>query len=168
MIKQEVINKTREYINNISSISKRRRYNIALNKITEIQKENKLEEINNTLEKLNNEILECISNNEDVFEYIDDFIKQIPIFYKYFDKYKIKFPEDMKVVNCILAYYMYASGEDIKVNKNIIGEKIYLVSINNRVEWVYADRQKAEYKARTIMREHISLVPKIEEYEVIE
>lgn len=33
MIKQEVINKTREYINNISSISKRRRYNIALNKI---------------------------------------------------------------------------------------------------------------------------------------
>lgn len=168
MIKQEVINKTREYINNISSISKRRRYNIALNKITEIQKENKLEEINNTLEKLNNEILECISNNEDVFEYIDDFIKQIPIFYKYFDKYKIKFPEDMKVVNCILAYYMYASGEDIKVNKNIIGKKIYLVNIENKVKWVYADRQKAEYKARTIMREHISLIPKIEEYEVIE
>lgn len=86
MIKQEVINKTREYINNISSISN----------------------------------------------------------------------------------YMYASGEDIKVNKNIIGEKIYLVNIENKVKWVYADRQKAEYKARTIMREHISLIPKIEEYEVIE
>lgn len=54
---QEAINKTREYINNISSIPKRRRYNIALNEIIKIQKENKLEEINNTLEELNNEIL---------------------------------------------------------------------------------------------------------------
>lgn len=165
---QEAINKTREYINNISSIPKRRRYNIALNEIIKIQKENKLEEINNTLEELNNEILECISNNEDIFEYIDDFIKQISIFYKYFDKYKINFPEDMKVVNCILVYYMYASGEDIKVNKNIIGKKIYLVNIENKVKWVYADREKAEYKASKIIREYVSLVPTIEEYEVIE
>lgn len=74
----------------------------------------------------------------------------------------------MKVVNCILVYYMYASGEDIKVNKNIIGKKIYLVNIENKVKWVYADREKAEYKASKIIREYVSLVPTIEEYEVIE
>lgn len=167
---QEAINKTREYIkyNYINTdVSRCRRYNIALNEIVKIEK-GQYKELKNRILNLNNKILECISNHEDEFEYIDDFIKQTSIFYKYFDKYKINFPEDMKVVNCILAYYMYASGEDIKVNKNIIGKKIYLVNIENKVKWVYADREKAEYKASKIIREYVSLVPTIEEYEVIE
>lgn len=167
---QEAINKTREYIkyNYINTdVSRCRRYNIALNEIVKIEK-SQYKELKNRILNLNNKILECISNHEDEFYYLDNFIEQIPMFYKYFDEYGIEFTEDMKVIQCILVYHMYALGEDIKVNKNIIGKKIYLVSIDNKVKWVYADREKAEYKVRKIIREHVSLIPKIEEYEIIE
>lgn len=108
---QEAINKTREYIkyNYINTdVSRCRRYNIALNEIV------KYKGLKNRILNLNNKILECISNHEDEFYYLDNFIEQIPMFYKYFDEYGIEFTEDMKVIQCILVYHMYALGEDIE------------------------------------------------------
>lgn len=115
MIKQEIINEIREYIRYKyinTSVSECRRYNIALNKIIETEK---LGKFNDKILKLNNKILEYINNNEIKFEYLDAFIKQIPIFYKYFDEYEIDFTEDMKFMQCIIVFYMYAFGEEIKI-----------------------------------------------------
>mgnify|MGYP000862812792 CR=1 FL=1 len=113
---QEAINKTREYIkyNYINTdVYRCRRYNIALNEIVKIEK-GQYKELKNRILNLNNKILECISNHEDEFYCLDKFIKQIPMFYKYFDEYGIKFTEDMKVIQCILVYHMYALGEYIE------------------------------------------------------
>lgn len=113
---QEAINKTREYIkyNYINTdVSRCRRYNIALNEIVKIEK-GQYKELKNRILNLNNKILECISNHEDEFYYLDNFIEQIPMFYKYFDEYGIEFTEDMKVIQCILVYHMYALGEYIE------------------------------------------------------
>lgn len=151
---QEAINKTREYIkyNYINTdVSRCRRYNIALNEIVKIEK-GQYKELKNRILNLNNKILECISNHEDEFYCLDKFIKQIPMFYKYFDEYGIEFTEDMKVIQCILVYHMYALGEyiedidvdEMKNNDNKILHRIFRGKVSEydesgyeKGEWVH-------------------------------
>lgn len=97
---QEAIDKTKKYINNISLIGKRRRYNLALNDIVKIQESASLQEVKN-------KIFEYISQNENRLDDIEKYLIEIVIFYRNFDD---RFTDDMKTIQCIILYYFYESG----------------------------------------------------------
>lgn len=94
------INETQEYINNLP-FAKRRRYNIALGNILEIQQ-------SESLRLIKTKIYNYIAEHEDSLNDIENYLKEISkLFNADFD---VEFTNDMKSVQYIMIYCIYASG----------------------------------------------------------
>jgi hypothetical protein len=98
------------YIDKLLSLNKRRRYNIALNKL----KENYLVDTQELylLSDLKSQIFEYISDNEEQFDNIEVYLDSVS---KLFDKdlNSLKLDEDMKKVQYMLFYFAYGLGEKV-------------------------------------------------------
>lgn len=94
------LKETQEYINNLS-FAKRRRYNTALGNILETQQ-------SESLRLIRIKIYNYIVEHEDSLEDIESYLKEIS---KLLDNdFDVEFTKDMKSVQYIMIYYMYASG----------------------------------------------------------
>ena len=98
-----VIMETRKYINDISFIGKRRKYNIALFKVLKTPQ-------TTYLDKIKKKIFEYISKNENRLDNIEKYLNEITIFNNDFDS---SFNDDMKVVEYIMIYNFCALGGDL-------------------------------------------------------
>ncbi|MHC3764186.1 dsDNA nuclease domain-containing protein, partial [Streptococcus suis] len=94
------INETQEYINNLS-FAKRRRYNTALGNILETQQ-------SESLRLIKIKIYNYIVEHEDSLDDIESYLKEISKLFD--DDFDVEFTDDMKSVQYIMIYYMYASG----------------------------------------------------------
>ena len=94
------INETQEYINNLS-FAKRRRYNTALGNILETQQ-------SESLRLIKIKIYNYIMEHEDSLDDIESYLKEISKLFD--DDFDVEFTDDMKSVQYIMIYYMYASG----------------------------------------------------------
>ena len=94
------INETQEYINNLS-LAKRRRYNTALGNILETQQ-------SESLRLIKIKIYNYIMEHEDSLDDIESYLKEISKLFD--DDFDVEFTDDMKSVQYIMIYYMYASG----------------------------------------------------------
>lgn len=94
------INETQEYINNLP-FAKRRRYNTALGNILEIQQ-------SESLRVIKIKIYDFIAKHEDSLDDIENYLKEISKLFN--DDFDVEFTNDMKSVQYIMIYYMYASG----------------------------------------------------------
>lgn len=94
------INETQEYINNLS-FAKRRRYNTALGNILEMQQ-------SESLRLIKIKIYNYIVEHEDSLDDIESYLKEISKLFD--DDFDVEFTDDMKSVQYIMIYYMYASG----------------------------------------------------------
>ena len=94
------INETLEYINNLS-LYKRRRYNIALGNILEIQQSKSLQSI-----KL--KIYNYIEKHSNTLDDIEYYLKETSRLFNH--KFDMEFTDDMKSVLYIMIYYIYATG----------------------------------------------------------
>lgn len=96
------------YIDKLLSLHKRRRYNIALNKL----KENYLVDTRELylLSELKLQIFKYISENEEKFDNIEVYLDSVSnLFDKDLDS--LRFDEDMKKVQYMLVYFAYGLGE---------------------------------------------------------
>lgn len=94
------INKTQEYINKLPC-AKQRRYNIALVNLLEICQ-------SESLRMIKTKIFNYIREHEDSLDDIESYLKEVS---KLFDNdFDVEFTDDMKTVQYIMIYYMYASG----------------------------------------------------------
>ncbi|EFO70835.1 hypothetical protein HMPREF9211_1517 [Lactobacillus iners LactinV 01V1-a] len=94
------VNETQEYINNLS-FAKRRRYNTALGNILEMQQ-------SESLRLIKIKIYNYIVEHEDSLDDIESYLKEISKLFD--DDFDVEFTDDMKSVQYIMIYYMYASG----------------------------------------------------------
>ena len=94
------INETQEYINNLS-FAKRRRYNTAFGNIIETQQ-------SESLRLIKIKIYNYIAEHEDSLDDIESYLKEISKLFD--DDFDVEFTDDMKSVQYIIIYYMYASG----------------------------------------------------------
>ena len=98
------------YIDKLLSLNKRRRYNIALNKL----KENYLVDTQELylLSDLKSQIFKYISDNEEQFDNIEAYLDSVS---KLFDKdlNSLELDEDMKKVQYMLFYFAYGLGEKV-------------------------------------------------------
>ena len=94
------INETQEYINNLS-FAERRRYNTALGNILETQQ-------SESLRLIKIKIYNYIAEHEDSLDNIESYLKEISKLFD--DDFDVEFTDDMKSVQYIMIYYMYASG----------------------------------------------------------
>ena len=98
------------YIDKLLSLNKRRRYNIALNKL----KENYLVDTQELylLSELKSQIFKYISDNEEQFDNIEIYLDSVS---KLFDKdlNSLELDEDMKKVQYMLFYFAYGLGEKV-------------------------------------------------------
>ena len=94
------INETQEYINNLS-LAMRRRYNTALGNILETQQ-------SKSLRLIKIKIYNYIMEHEDSLDDIESYLKEISKLFD--DDFDVEFTDDMKSVQYIMIYYMYASG----------------------------------------------------------
>ena len=94
------INETQEYINNLS-FAKRRRYNTALGNILETQQ-------SESLRLIKIKIYNYIVEHENSLDDIESYLKEISKLFD--DDFDVEFTDDMKSVQYIMIYYMYASG----------------------------------------------------------
>lgn len=97
------IKETEDYINKLK-LGKRRQYNKALGDLIEVSN-------SQSLKLLKSKIYDYIMKHEDIFENIDDYIDNVS---KIFDNdFDIEFTSEMKIVQYILIYYIYASGGEL-------------------------------------------------------
>lgn len=98
------------YIDKLLSLNKRRRYNIALNKL----KENYLVDTQELylLSELKSQIFKYINENEEQFDNIEIYLDSVS---KLFDKdlNSLELDEDMKKVQYMLFYFAYGLGEKV-------------------------------------------------------
>lgn len=108
---QQVVKYAKEnYIDKLLSLNKRRKYNIALNKL----KENYLVDTQELylLLELKSQIFKYISDNEEQFNNIEIYLDSVS---KLFDKdlNSLELDEDMKKVQYMLFYFAYGLGEKV-------------------------------------------------------
>lgn len=97
------IKETKDYINKLP-LGKRRRYNIALGNLIDMPK-------SNFLETLKGKIFKYISENEEKFNDEESYLNSVS---KLFDcNFGLEFSEEMKRVQYLLCYYIYASGGEL-------------------------------------------------------
>lgn len=111
IFEQQVAKYAKEnYIDKLLSLNKRRRYNIALNKL----KENYLVDTQELylLSELKSQIFKYISDNEEQFDNIEIYLDSVS---KLFDKdlNSLELDEDMKKVQYMLFYFAYGLGEKV-------------------------------------------------------
>lgn len=94
------INETQEYINSLS-FAKRRRYNTAFGNIIEMQQ-------SESLRLIKIKIYNYIAEHEDSLDDIESYLEEISKLFD--DDFDVEFTDDMKSVQYIIIYYMYASG----------------------------------------------------------
>lgn len=97
------INETKEYINKLP-LSQRRKYNLALGNLIEIKK-------NGPLEMLKSQIYKYITEHVDELENEDCYLEKVSMIFD--DEFNIEFTKEMKTVQYLIIYYIYASGGEL-------------------------------------------------------
>lgn len=97
------INETKIYINELP-LAKRRRYNIALSKLLEIQSYS-------YLISLKLKIYNYIKENEDLLDNVENYLLNVSKLFN--DEFDIEFTDEMKIVQYLMIYYKYALGENL-------------------------------------------------------
>lgn len=97
------INETKEYINKLP-LSQRRKYNLALGNLIEIKK-------NGPLEMLKSQIYKYITEHVDELENEDCYLDKVSTIFD--DEFNIEFTKEMKMVQYLIIYYIYASGGEL-------------------------------------------------------
>lgn len=97
------INETKEYINKLP-LSQRRKYNLALGNLIEIKK-------NGPLEMLKSQIYKYITDHVDELENEDCYLDKVSTIFD--DEFNIEFTKEMKMVQYLIIYYIYASGGEL-------------------------------------------------------
>lgn len=94
---------TKEYIKKLS-LSKQRKYNTALANLIEMPR-------SESLQMLNLQIYNYIAEHEDEFIDEESYLNKISVI---FDKdFKLEFSKEMRMVQYLIIYYIYASGGDL-------------------------------------------------------